>query len=65
MKRATTAPSRQLGLYREREHRYVPTEDLREEVVKALADLLLEALGEEGNNQATDQRGVHEFKDHI
>jgi hypothetical protein len=51
---------RQLALSLESEPRAGLSEDVREELVKALADLLLEALGEEQNERANESEDVHE-----
>jgi hypothetical protein len=59
MPRATPASRRQLLLYGDRERPFEPPDNLREEIVKVLADLLLEALGE-----ATDHGGGDESEDH-
>jgi hypothetical protein len=54
----------QLPVYLECEARHQPAESTHEELVKALADLLLEALGEEENQAANGQRGGDESEDH-
>jgi hypothetical protein len=64
MRRPTRMSRDQLSLYRERAPQYVPPGDLGEEIVKALADLLLEALGEESDSRATDHGGGDESEDH-
>ena len=45
MKQSLKVPRRQLALWLDRDDRFQPNEELREEVTSALADLLLEALG--------------------
>lgn len=45
MKQSTRATIRQLALWSERGDRIRPTEEVRDEVTKVLADLLLEAMG--------------------
>lgn len=64
MPRATPPSRRQLPLYCDREPQYTPPEDLREEIVKVLADLLLEALGKGTDTRAIDHGGGDESEDH-
>jgi len=45
MKQSLKIPRRQLALWLERDDQLQPSEEIREEVTRALADLLLEALG--------------------
>ena len=47
MRRTTRRPERQLGLSLQREARHQLAEKTREALIPALADLLLEAYGEE------------------
>jgi hypothetical protein len=54
---------RQLALSLERESKHPSAEQTREEIVQTLADLLLEALGEEADESANEQRGANESKD--
>jgi hypothetical protein len=62
MPRSTPPSRRQLLLYRERELQYAPPDDLRAEIVKVLANLLLEALGEPTSTQTIG--GGDESEDH-
>lgn len=64
MSRATPPSRRQLPLYRDRNAPYTPPDDLREEIVKVLADLLLEALGEGTGPRGNDQGDGDESEDH-
>ena len=64
MPRPTPPPRRQLPLYCDREPQYAPPEDLREEIVKVLADLLLEALGDGTDTRAIDHGGGDESEGH-
>ena len=45
MKQLTRATTRQLALWSSRDDQVRPIEEMREEVTRVLADLLLEALG--------------------
>jgi hypothetical protein len=45
MKQSMQVARRQLALWIEQDDRVQPSEEIREEVTRALADLLLEALG--------------------
>lgn len=45
MKQSTRATIRQLALWSERGDRIQPAEEVRDEVTRVLADLLLEAMG--------------------
>ncbi|HET9641974.1 MAG TPA: hypothetical protein VFP68_01105 [Burkholderiaceae bacterium] len=45
MKQSMNVPRRQLAFWLERDDPVQPSEELREELTSALADLLLEALG--------------------
>ena len=54
----------QLPLYLECEVRHQSAGSTHEELVKALADLLLEALGEEEDQSANGQRGGDEPEGH-
>lgn len=54
---------RQLALSLEHESKHASPKQTREEVVQTLADLLLEALGAEENEQPSEQRGRNESQD--
>jgi hypothetical protein len=56
MKRPGKASRRQLALGLPCEPKYQPAEQAREQLVQALADLLLQALGEDAS-QATNESG--------
>lgn len=45
MKQSTRATNRQLALWSERSDQIRPAEEVRDEVTRVLADLLLEAMG--------------------
>ena len=45
MKQSTRATNRQLELWSERGNQIRPAEEVRDEVTRVLADLLLEAMG--------------------
>jgi hypothetical protein len=45
MKQSLKVPRRQLALWLERNDQFQPGQEIREEVTRALAELLLEALG--------------------
>ena len=45
MKQAMKVTNRQLALWSTRDDQVQPIEEMREEVIRVLADLLLEALG--------------------
>jgi hypothetical protein len=53
---------RQLALTLQCEPRVGLSDQAREELVKTLADLMLEALGEEINEKADEQGGTNEFE---
>lgn len=55
---------RQMALFREAEERYVPPENSHEVLLQALADLLLEALGEKVAEVDDEQGDAGEHKDH-
>jgi len=55
-------PRRQLALWRERDDQVQPSEELREKVTRALAELLLEALGIKA--PTTKSGGGDESEDH-
>jgi len=56
---------RQLVLYLEPEQRCRPIEHPPDGLVQALADLLLEALGEEVKEQASTKGVADESEDHV
>jgi hypothetical protein len=63
MKRPTLS-KHQMALFREPEERYVPLENSHEALLQALADLLLEALGEKIVEVDDEQGDACEHKDH-
>lgn len=63
MKRPIRSP-RQIALFREAEERYVPPENSHEALLQALADLLLEALGEKRVEINDEQGEACEHKNH-
>jgi len=64
MKRSSRISRKQLPLELWREDRYEPSEELREEVTKALADLLLEAMGAKAAAPASNEGGGNDSEDH-
>jgi hypothetical protein len=64
MKRPGSVSRRQLALGLQCEPKQQPTEYTHEELVQALADLLLQALGEDANQAASDPGGGDECQDH-
>jgi hypothetical protein len=64
MKSPKGVSRRQLALCLERESKHPAPEHPREEIVQALADLLLEALGAEEEEPTSQQRGRNESQDH-
>lgn len=64
MKQPIRVSKRQLTLALEREAKPLPAENTQEELVNALTDLLLEALGEETDRPTNKQRGGDESKDY-
>lgn len=62
MKQSMNAPRRQLALWTEQDDQIQPSEELREELTRALADLLLEALGVK--TAANQSGGGDESEDH-
>lgn len=64
MRRLTRVSRRQLALWFERGDRYRPSEEMRETVTRALADLLLEALGVKVQEPANESGGGDESEDH-
>jgi hypothetical protein len=62
MKQPTNVPRRQLALWTEQDAQVQPREERREELTKALADLLLEALGVKA--AANQFGGGDESEDH-
>lgn len=63
MKRRANAGRRQLALSLDREVVNRLPEETHQEVITALADLLLEALGELACKAVSEQGGDHESKD--
>jgi hypothetical protein len=61
MKQSTKATPRQLGLWSVRDGQIQATQEMREEVTRVLADLLLEALG--GKSPANQTGGDDESED--
>jgi hypothetical protein len=55
--------SRQLALWFERGDRFQPSEEMREELTRTLAELLLQALGVKAS--ASQSGGDDEPEDHI
>ncbi len=64
MHQSQIRPRRQLALNLDQEARHQPTEHVRADVVQVLADLLLEALGQDTTVIAAGEGGTHERKDH-
>lgn len=65
MKRSRRASRHQLRLYHGSETPTVMAiEEVRAKVVEALAELLIEALGEESDARRTDEGGADESEDH-
>jgi hypothetical protein len=64
MKQLIRASRRQLPLPLERESQPLPADSAREELVNALADLLLEALGEETERPTDELGGGNEPEDY-
>ena len=64
MKRSDSASRRQLALGLQSEPKYQPAENTHEELVQALADLLLQALGEDADQLASEPGGSDESQDH-
>jgi hypothetical protein len=64
MKQPIRVSKRQLTLALEREAKPLPAENTQEELVNALADLLLEALREETDQPTNEQRGGDESEDY-
>jgi hypothetical protein len=62
MKQSMRVSRRQLALWFERGDRFQPSEEMREELTTALADLLLEALGVKA--PASQSGGDDESEDH-
>lgn len=57
-------PRQQIALFPEAEERYVPPENSHEALLQALADLLLEALGEKRVEVNDEQGEACEHKDY-
>ena len=51
MRRTSSGTGRQLGLFLEGEARHQPAEETHEALIQTLADLLLEAYGEETHDE--------------
>jgi hypothetical protein len=64
MKRRANAARRQLALSLEREAKNQLPEETHQAVVTALADLLLEALGEPASRSVTEQGDDDESENH-
>lgn len=62
MKQSMKVSRRQLALWFERSNQVQPSEEIREELTRALADLLLEALGVKA--PANQSGGDDESEDH-
>lgn len=62
MKQSMNAPRGQLALWIDQDDRVQPSEELHEELTRALADLLLEALGIKA--LANQSGGDDESEDH-
>lgn len=65
MSRLPYASRQQLALLLESETTHPLAEETREAVVAALADLLLEALGKEMNEQINGRGDFDESEDHV
>jgi hypothetical protein len=63
MKSPKSVSRRQLMLSLERETKHLSAEHTREEIVQALAELLLEALGEDVDESTSARGGANESKD--
>lgn len=63
MSRRTTVTPQQLMLTLEKWPTQRVFEEVREELIKALADLLLEALGQESNERSVTTGGGDESED--
>jgi hypothetical protein len=63
MKRTANAARRQLALSLDREIVNQIPEETQQAVIAALADLLLEALGEPASKAVSEQGGDHESED--
>ena len=64
MRRPGSVSRRQLALELQREPKHQPAEQAREALVQALADLLLQALGEDADQLASEPGGSDESEDH-
>jgi hypothetical protein len=64
MKQARRVSRRQLALWFERGDRFQPSDEVREELTRTLADLLLEALGVKVQEPASQSGGGDESEDH-
>ena len=65
MKQGTNAARRQLALSLEREQTNLLPEETHQALITALADLLLEALGEATHQPASDQGDHDESENHL
>ena len=63
MSRQNAVATKQLMLTLERESGQRLPAEIREKLIKALADLLLEALGDESGEQRNPEGGGHESED--
>ena len=63
MKQSMKVAARQLALWSERDDRVQPCEEIREELTRVLADLLLEALGVK--TPTTPHGDADESEDHV
>ena len=64
MKRQRSVSRRQFALGFECQTKHQPPAKVHEELLEALADFLLEALGEEVDEPASEQGGGNEPEDH-
>lgn len=64
MKRLSGISRRQLALGLECQPKHQPAEHTHEALVQALADLLLQALGEDADQPASEPGGGDESQDH-
>lgn len=65
MRQRTNGPVQQLGLCLERQHEYPLAEEIRESVVQALADLLLEAIGTDVSAGQSERGSRDELEDKL
>ena len=64
MTRFSSVSRRQLALGLQCEPKHQPVEPTHEELVQALADLLLQALGEDVSQAANEPGDADEYQDH-